>query len=155
MDTAFTFAATHPMWSWMALGAVLLALEVGSASGYLLWPAGSAAVVGLLTLVAPIGEIGQMVIFGVLTIVTTFIGRRYLRPAGATVGPDINDKVQRLTGRTGYVAHAFDGGHGRVFVDGSEWGADIEPGGEALAKGARVEVVEVLGGGRLKVRAVG
>jgi len=153
MHTAYIFAETHPMWAWMALGAVLLALEVGSASGYLLWPAASAAAVGLLTLVTPIGELAQMVTFSALTIITTFIGRRYLRPAGATPGPDINDKVQRLLGREGYVAHAFEHGRGRVFVDGSEWGADLEPAHADLAKGARIEVVAVLGGGRLKVKA--
>lgn len=153
MHTAYVFAATHPMWSWMALGAFMLALEVGSASGWLLWPAASAAVVGLLTLVLPIGEIGQMAIFAALTIVTTFVGRRYLRPAAAMPGPDINDKTARLIGREGHVAHAFEGGRGRVFVDGSEWGADIEPQDAVVAKGGRVQVVEVLGGGRLKVRA--
>ena len=153
MHTAYIFAETHPMWAWMALGATLLALEVGTTSGYLLWPAGSAAVVGLLTLVAPIGELGQMLVFSALTIVTTFIGRRYLKPAAALPGPDINDKVQRLIGRDGYVAHAFEQGRGRVFVDGSEWGAELEPDGAALSKGSRVEVVAVLGGGRLKVRA--
>jgi membrane protein implicated in regulation of membrane protease activity len=153
MHSVEVFAATHPLWDWLALGALLLALEVGSASGYLLWPAASAGAVGLLTLVAPLGQIGQIVVFSGLTIVTTYIGRRYLRPAAAMPGPDLNDKTARLIGRAGHVAQAFDGGRGRVFVDGSEWAAEVEPGGEAPAKGARVEVVEVLGGGRLKVRA--
>ena len=152
MLTAFTFAATHPVWTWMALGAVLLAMEVGTTSGYLLWPAGSAAAVGLLTLVAPIGELGQIIVFSGLTIVTTYLGRRYLRPAGDAPGPDLNDKVQRLIGRDGYVTHGFDGGRGRVFVDGAEWAADLDPSLEAPAKGARIEVVAVLGGARLKVR---
>jgi membrane protein implicated in regulation of membrane protease activity len=153
MDHAVLFAQTHPMWTWLALGAVLLAMEVGTTSGYLLWPAASAAVVGLLTLIAPIGELGQAVVFSALTIVTTFLGRRYLRPAAAMPGSDINDKTERLLGREGYVAHAFEHGQGRVFVDGSEWGADLEPGGQTLTKGARVEVIAVLGGARLRVRA--
>jgi len=153
MHGALDFAAAHPMWFWMALGAILLAMEVGATSGYLLWPAGSAAAVGLLTLVAPIGELAQIIAFSVLTIVTTYIGRRYLRPAAALPGPDLNDKSARLIGMAGQVARGFDDGDGRVFVDGAEWAAEIEPGGQPPAKGARVEVVEVLGGGRLKVRA--
>ena len=41
---AFYFA--HPFWSWLAVGAVFLIVEVMTGSGWLLWPAGSAAAVG-------------------------------------------------------------------------------------------------------------
>ncbi len=152
MQTAEIYALTHPFWGWLGAGALLLVLELSSGSGYLLWPAASAVAVGLLTLVTPLGGIGQVVVFTALTIASTYIGRRYLKPAAAMPGPDLNDKVARLVGRTGEVAHAFSHGRGRVFVDGSEWAADADE-DDGLAKGARVQVVEVLGGGRLKVRA--
>ena len=152
MSPAELYALSHPFWAWLAAGALLLVFELLSGSGYLLWPAASAGVVALLCLATPLSGAGQVLVFVALTIATTYLGRRYLRPAAAMPGPDVNDKVARLIGRTGEVAHAFSQGRGRVFVDGSEWAADAD--GEApLVKGARVEVIEVLGGGRLKVRA--
>ncbi|HEY2658308.1 MAG TPA: NfeD family protein [Caulobacteraceae bacterium] len=152
MTTAELYALSHPFWAWLTTGALLLVFELMSGSGYLLWPAASAGVVALLCMVLPLGWPAQVLIFVGLTIATTYVGRRYLRPAASMPGPDVNDKVARLIGRTGEVAHPFSQGRGRVFVDGSEWAADAD-GDEALIKGARVEVVEVLGGGRLKVRA--
>ncbi|QUD87598.1 NfeD family protein [Phenylobacterium montanum] len=151
MQTAEMFVLSHPFWDWIAAGALLLVLELSTGSGYLLWPAASAGAVAVLTLVTPIGGIGQVIAFTLLTVATTYLGRRFLKPAAAMPGPDVNDKVQRLIGRTGEVAHAFSHGRGRVFVDGSEWAADAED-DQALGKGARVQVTEVLGGGRLKVK---
>ncbi len=152
MDTAELYALSHPFWAWLAAGALLLVFELMTGSGYLLWPAASAGVVAVLCLVLSLGGPGQVLVFVALTIVTTYLGRRYLRPAAAMPGPDLNDKVARLIGRSGEVAHPFSHGRGRVFVDGSEWAADAD-GDPPLVKGARVEVVDVLGGGRLKVRA--
>lgn len=151
MQTAELYALTHPFWTWVAVGALLLVAELGTGSGYLLWPAASAGVVAALTLVTPFGVIGQILVFTLLTIATTYLGRRFLRPASAMPGPDLNDKSERLVGREGKVVQAFEDGSGRVFIDGSEWAADADS-DASLDKGAHVQVLAVLGGGRLKVR---
>lgn len=44
--------AAHPFWAWMALAAVLLGVEMATGSGWLLWPAASAAAVALLARLA-------------------------------------------------------------------------------------------------------
>ena len=153
MDAVSSFFYGHPLWAWLAIGAVFLSVEVATGSGWLLWPAGSAALVGLVTLVAPhLGASGELVLFAALTVVTTFVGRRWLHgtPHG---GPNINDPLARLISHHGEVAHAFAGGAGRVFVDGKEWSAELQD-GDTLAVGAKVEVVAVVGGARLKVRAL-
>ena len=139
----------HPFALWMAVGAILLAVEVASGSGWLLWPAGSAAVMALTGLVFHFDLTTQLVIFALLTIVTTLAGRRFFPRAG--LGGDINDTRSRLVGQEGVVAADFHDGHGRVFVDGKEWAAKLE-GAAALVCGAKVTVIGV-GGAHLTVRA--
>jgi len=143
--------ASHPFWVWLAVGAVFLAIEVVTGSGWLLWPAGSAAVVAVALLILPqLSAPAQIVVFGVCTIATTYVGRRFLTGAHP-VGPDVNDPHSRLIGHRGEAAAPFVDGDGRVFVDGKEWSAELDGPGP-IAAGAKVEVVAVVGGARLRVR---
>lgn len=143
----------HPFWLWLAVAAIILAVEVATGSGWLLWPAGAAAVVGASALVAPLSLPVQLLVFAGLTIVTTLLARRFLPRSLVNEGPDINDNVGRLVGHRGRAAGEFADGHGRVDIDGKEWEA-VLPAGGALPSGAAVEVVGVSGGSRLTVRAV-
>ena len=144
--TDFTaFLVAHPMWAWLAVGAVFLIVEVVTGSGWLLWPAGSAALVGLLIFFAPLSTPVQAVLFAGLTIVTTYVGRRYLRDVHVP-GRDVNDPHARLIGHHGKMV-----GVDRVFVDGKEWSAEADGDG-ALVAGAPVVVTALLGGARLRVR---
>ncbi|HJS46057.1 MAG TPA: NfeD family protein [Rhizomicrobium sp.] len=139
----------NPFALWLAIGAVLLAVEVATGSGWLLWPAASAAAMGVLGLVFPFEMNMQLVIFAILTIVTTLAGRR-LFPQAVLTGGDINDTRSRMAGLDGVAAGDFQGRQGRVFVDGKEWAAELEGDG-ALASGMRVIVVGVKGA-RLTVK---
>ena len=138
----------HPFALWIAAGGVLLAVEVGTGSGWLLWPAGSAAVTAFLTLVVSLSPSMQAVAFAILTIVTTLVGRRFF-PRGPSTA-DINDTRTRLAGVAGVAAGDFQEGRGRVFVDGKEWAAELE-GASALSSGMKIVVVSV-SGARLTVR---
>jgi membrane protein implicated in regulation of membrane protease activity len=146
------FYSMHPMWVWLAVGALFLAVEVATGSGYLLWPAASAGLVAVLTSQMHVGLPLELVIFAALTIASTYLGRRFLPPTSHRHGPDINDKASRLVGRTGETVGLFAAGQGRVFGDGAEWSAELAAEQPEPTPGARVEVMEVLGGGRLKVR---
>ena len=132
----------HPFALWIAVGGLLLAAEVGTGTGWLLWPAGAAAVTAILALGMPLDLPVQAMIFAVLTIVTTLAGRRFFphRPHGR----DINDTRSRLTGLAGVAAGDFQEGRGRVFVDGKEWAAELE-GAASLAAGMKIMVVAVHG----------
>jgi membrane protein implicated in regulation of membrane protease activity len=55
-------------------------------------------------------------------------------------------------GKEGETAEPFKAGLGRVFIDGKEWAAELEGGGELAAR-VKVEVTAILGGARLKVKA--
>jgi hypothetical protein len=141
----------HPFWAWIALGAALLAVEVATGSGWMLWPAASAAAVALLATYAGLDLAQATLVFALLTISSILLARRYL-PKSLLRHPshDINDNVARLVGHQGRVVSAFQGRSGRVFIDGKEWAAELEE-GEGLEAGSRVEVTGVAGA-RLRVR---
>jgi membrane protein implicated in regulation of membrane protease activity len=144
--------ATHPFWVWLALGVVLLAAEAATGSGWLLWPAASAGVVAVVSLLGlHLGAPVEVGLFGVLTVVSTFLARRYLVRAPSD-HPDINDQRLRLVGKTGTAVSAFSHGRGRAFVENAEWQVELEGGG-ALDSGAQV-VVTGVNGPRLTVKAV-
>jgi membrane protein implicated in regulation of membrane protease activity len=153
MDAVTSLIDTHPFWGWAALAALLLAAEVGSATGYLLWPAASAGVVAVVQLFARPGLVVDFLVFAVLTIVSSLLARRLLPKRLRQPGPDINDRARGLIGRSGQAVGPFDHGRGRVFVDGAEWIAETDETAEPPQAGAIVKVIDVLGGGRLKVTA--
>jgi membrane protein implicated in regulation of membrane protease activity len=146
---AFFFA--HPFWAWIAIGGVFLIGELMTGSGWLLWPAAAAAVVAVTSQLVALIWPEQIVLFVVAAVVFTYVGRRFLRPApkGAS---DVNDPAPRLVGCEGETVSAFQAGLGRVFVDGKEWAAELDSGGD-LAPKSKVKVLEILGGARLKVTA--
>ncbi|WP_165190640.1 NfeD family protein [Caulobacter soli] len=144
MHGLMLFYVTHPFWVWLAVAAIFLAVEVATGTGWLLWPAASALLVGLLTLVVAPGLPIELGLFAVLTIASTYLARRYLRPVLESDSPDLNDPSLRLVGRDGEVLDGFTNGKGRVFVDGKEWAAVIQD-GEAPAAGQKVLVVAVEG----------
>lgn len=149
MDFVGLYAA-QPFWIWAGLAAAILAAEVVTGSGWLLWASASAAVTAAVVALTDLSAPTTILIFALLTIGSTLLARRYLpRQASAPAG-DINDNVGRLVGHKGSAVKAFAGRAGRVFIDGKEWAAELAE-GETLEAGAHVEVVGV-DGARLKVR---
>jgi len=142
---------SHAFWIWMGLSAALLALEVSTGSGWLLWPSASAAVVAVLVGFVGVPLPWALLVFAILTIVSSLLARRYLPRSLTTHAHDINDNVGRLVGHHGVAVAAFAGRAGRVFIDGKEWAAELDE-GEGLAAGSRVEVVGVTGA-HLRVRS--
>jgi len=151
MPDLTTLYAAHPFWVWIAIGAALLAVEVATGSGWMLWPAASAGIVALLVTFAGLDLSQAALVFALLTISLALLARRYL-PKSLLRHPahDINDNVARLVGHHGRAVSAFEGRNGRVFIDGKEWAAELDE-GEALAAGSRVEVTGVTGA-HLRVR---
>jgi membrane protein implicated in regulation of membrane protease activity len=143
---------THPVWVWVVIGAALLAVEVVTGSGWLLWPAAAAGIVAAAVAFAGLDLSQAALVFALLTISLALLARRYLPKSLLRHPPhDINDNIARLVGHQGQVVGAFQGRRGRVFIDGKEWAAELD-GGEALEAGARVEVTGVAGA-HLKVRS--
>lgn len=144
MDTILGIVADQPFWLWAGLAAALLAAEVATGSGWLLWASASAAATAVVVALLESNTPTAVLVFAALTMVSTLLARRYLpRPADAP-GGDINDNVARLMGHRGSAVEAFQHRAGRVFIDGKEWAAELDD-GEALEAGASVEVVGVQG----------
>jgi len=142
---------THPVWIWIALGAALLAVEVATGSGWLLWPAAAAGIVALAVAFAGLDLAQATLVFALLTISLALLARRYLPKSLLRHAPhDINDNVARLVGHHGQVVASFKGRSGRVFIDGKEWAAELDE-GDGLEAGSRVEVTGVTGA-HLRVR---
>ena len=137
--------ATHPVWVWIAFAAALLAIEVATGSGWLLWPAAAAGMVAVAVAFSGLDLWQAALVFALLTISLTLLARRYLpKSLFHHTSADINDNVARLVGHQGRVVAAFQGRRGRVFIDGKEWAAELD-GGDGLEAGAQVEVTGVAG----------
>ena len=150
MDWLSELYANQPFWIWVGIGAVILTAELATGSGWLLWPAVSAGIVAYLTLLGiDIGLPGEIGVFALLTIATTLLSRRFIKPRLAAI-TDVND-AGRLIGRTGRATSPFVEGYGRVAVEGCEWAAELEN-GEVLEEGAKIEVAALADGARLVVR---
>jgi membrane protein implicated in regulation of membrane protease activity len=141
----------HPFWIWAAIAGVILAGEVATGTGWLLWPAACAAIVALLTFVLKGNFAVELAVFAVLTIASTLLARRYLPGNASGDGPDINDNVGRLIGHYGMAVSAFEHGRGRVFIDGKEWAAVADE-DETPLLDQRVKVLSA-DSGILKVKA--
>jgi inner membrane protein len=143
--------ASHPFWPWLALAALFLAIEVATGTGWLLWPAASAFVVGLLAEALHPGLTLELGLFAVLTIASTYLARRFLRPVLDPTSPDLNDPLRRLVGQHGQVVAGFEQGRGRVFVDGKDWAAECD---EPTPQLDQTVVVTGVDGAVLKVRPI-
>lgn len=150
MDTITGLYAAQPFWVWAGLAAALLGVEVLTGSGWLLWASASAALTGVVAALAGTSLPTTLVVFSLLTMVSTLAARRYLPRSVAAHGGDINDNIARLVGHRGSTVGAFARGAGRVSIDGKEWAARLDE-GEDLEIGASVEVTGVEGA-HLRVR---
>ena len=149
MGSVSELYGAHAFWLWIAAAAALLAIEVATGSGWLLWAAASAAVAAFLARFLGLSLPEALLAFAVLTMASSLLARRYFPRSLRAQSNDINDNVGRLVGQQGQAVAAFRNRVGRVFIDGKEWAAELEN-AERVDAGARVEVTGV-DGARLKV----
>jgi membrane protein implicated in regulation of membrane protease activity len=126
-------------WDWLALGTVLLILEVFGAGGYLLWIGMAAAAVGVLTFVMPgLSWELQLLLFGLLSIATAlYWWRRQRTAARPSDQPNLNLRGQELIGKTFVVHEAIVEGRGKIKVADGVWIAS----GPDASIGSRVRVI--------------
>ncbi len=135
-------------WGWLIAGLLLCAAEMFAPGVFLLWIGLAALATGLVQFALPMTLATALVLFGVLTLASVLIGRRYYGSLD-TVGdrPLLNQRAQALVGSTLMLEQAIFNGEGRVRVHDTVWRVK---GADAPA-GARVRVTGVEGGVLLTV----
>jgi hypothetical protein len=138
-------------WHWWMLATALLTLEflaLGTFGSFFLWPAIAAAIIGFLTLLFPMLTLEyQVIILGIISIVSVLVGRLYLGkyPLG-TDEPFLNRRGAEFIGQIYPVSEAIINGVGRINVDDGSWCVE----GPDCSVGTHVKVVRA-GHVRLKV----
>src|SRR5688572_16974262 len=108
MDLITNLYSTDPFWVWLAIAAVILGLEVATGSGYLMWPAGAAAIIAVINLTGiRMGLPAELALVAVLTLVATLTTKRWMPKNIHGDNPDINDPNIRLVGRRGVATANF------------------------------------------------
>ena len=129
-------------WTWMILGAVLLALEILLPGTFMLWFGVAAFATGFVTLVAPIGLQMQIIIFMIASLISVLIGRRMLRSDGEESDtPHLNQRGARHIGETFILTEAIVNGTGKVKIGDSLWSVT----GPDSDTGTRIRVTGVEG----------
>lgn len=126
-------------WDWLALGTILLILEVFGAGGYLLWVGMAAATVGVLTFLIPdLSWEMQLLLFGLLSVLMAlYWWKRQHSAVRASDQPTLNLRGQELIGKTFVVHEAIVGGRGKIKVADGVWMAK----GPDTPAGSRVRVI--------------
>lgn len=130
-------------WHWLIAAVVLVLLEVFSPGIFFLWMGIAAALVaGLLWLWPEMSWQLQLLLFGLLSIVSVVTARAILvrRPI-ETDEPTLNRRGEQYLGRVLVLDRAIENGVGRVRVDDTLWRVQ----GEDCAVNTRVRVIGVDG----------
>lgn len=129
-------------WAWVIIGMLLLGLELLAPGQIFIWLGLSAIVVGLIGFVADLPWQADLIIFGVLSLISVIAYRKYA--SGRTEASDrpfLNRRTSGLIGREFALHQGIDHGQGKISVNDTLWRVR----GPDLPQGTRVKVVGVDG----------
>lgn len=131
-------------WNWMALGFVLLILEILVPGVFLLWIGLAALIVGGLSLV--VWDAGfwvwqvQVILFLALSLACALLGKKIMGKRGdVTDQPLLNRRGDQLVGRIATLTEPIVDGRGRVKIGDTIWrvsGPDLPAGTKVRVKAA-------------------
>lgn len=141
----------HTFWFWWGLALALFAAEALLPGAFLLWLGLAATATGLVVLLLPLPPFWQWVLFGVLGMLSAYVGLvvRRRHPVTASDQPLLNRRADQLVGRVLPLHAAIVDGRGKLKIGDALWAVE----GEDLPQGARVRI-EAVDGMLLRVRAV-
>jgi membrane protein implicated in regulation of membrane protease activity len=128
-------------WHWWVIAVVLVILEAFVSGTFLLWMGVSAAVVGVVLLIAPgMGWEYQVLLFAVFSVVSIalWLIRLKKHPTQSEVS-NLNRRMAQYIGSTAIVKEPIVNGLGTINVDDTIWrvlGPDCEAGTKVKVVGA-------------------
>ncbi|WP_068086967.1 NfeD family protein [Polycladidibacter stylochi] len=129
-------------WFWLGTGLLLMFLELAAPGAFLLWFGAAAFLLGLTLSFIPF-EFGwqwQLLLFGLLSILTLYGGRKYFSRSSKDEGdPHLNVRGSRYVGRSFILDEAIVMGRGSLRIDDTVWRIE----GPDLPAGSKVVVSEV------------
>lgn len=129
---------------WLALAALLVAIEMVMPTQYLIWPAVAAAVVGLVSFLIEIPVVGEIAVFAVLSAGLTMLADRLFPSGVVDEKRTLNQRGDQMVGQMAVVADDFVGGAGGVVVGDTRWAARSADGSDLVA-GTRIVVAQADG----------
>ena len=123
---------------WFGLSLALMAAETFMPGAFLLWFGFAAAALGVLTWLLPdMPVMAQAVTFGVLSIISIYVYRRWFRgKEPQSDQPLLNKRVDQMLGRTYELHEPIKNGYGKIKVNDALWTVQ----GSDLPAGTRVTV---------------
>ena len=134
------------VWHWLALGLVLLGIEMMTGTFDFLMIAIAAWAAAAFDWLAPDNVAdwkGQLIFFGIAAAVMVLVGRTFLTGLRGREEehPTLNKRMAGLVGQRGVATADFSAaGHGRVKIGDTVWGAETVDGSEVIHNGDAVVV---------------
>lgn len=134
-------------WHWLALGVLLMLVEILVPGVVFLWLGIAGVLTGLLLAAVPdLDWQVQLVVFAVLSIASIFLGRRFVAfRQGPTDHPTLNRRGRSMVGTRARLRDATVSGRGRVRIGDTMWALRLASPEDDLPADTEVTVVEVDG----------
>ena len=144
MTDFLTVIYDYPHWVFIALGGILLIIELLGTAGYGLWSGIAAIVVGLIAWAIPLSWPILWILFSIFTLISAYLWWLWLKKRDQDRASKIaiNQPQQELIGTKTFVTDAIINGSGRVKIKDGTWSAKCN---QDLEVGHPVEVVAVDG----------
>ncbi|MFN4185444.1 MAG: NfeD family protein [Hyphomonas sp.] len=136
-------------WHWIAIALVLFGIEMMTGTFDLLMISIAAVGAALFAGLAPggiAGWQGQLVVFGIASVVLVAGGRMFLSRRGPPAEhPTLNKRMAGLVGQHGQATKDFTASSGQVKIGDTVWGAEAVPGEAPILAGDTVVVASTDG----------
>ncbi len=126
---------------WFGLSLALMAAETFVPGAFLLWFGFAAAAMGVLTFLLPaMPPLAQAFAFGVLSLISIWVYRRWFRGREpVSEQPLLNKRIDQMMGRTYELHEPIRNGFGKIKVNDALWtvaGSDLPAGTRVVVTGA-------------------